>query len=127
MFPFVSVRRRASRVVSIGVVAALAASLTGCGEGAGVDSDFAKICRDNATEKRLPDDDCNNHGGHAGWYFLPLFADRATRVPGVGDAVSGGTSALPAGKTAKAGVSSRGSSVTKGGFGGAGGHGGFGG
>ncbi|WP_418517057.1 hypothetical protein ACNUCX_08300 [Curtobacterium flaccumfaciens pv. flaccumfaciens] len=54
-----SVRRRASRVVSIGVVAALAASLTGCGEGAG--------------------------------------------------------------------VSSRGSSVTKGGFGGAGGHGGFGG
>lgn len=99
-FPFVSVRRRASRVVSIGVVAALAASLTGCGEGSGVDSDYAKICRDNSMQKRLPDDDCNNHGGHAGWYYLPLSGSRATKVPAVGDAVSGGTASLPSGKTA---------------------------
>ncbi|AOX67880.1 tRNA-dihydrouridine synthase [Curtobacterium sp. MCBA15_013] len=127
MFPFVSVRRRASRVVSIGVVAALAASLTGCGEGSGVDSDYAKICRDNSTQKRLPDDDCNNHGGHAGWYYLPLSGSRATKVPAVGDAVSGGTASLPSGKTAESGISSRGSSVTKGGFGGSGEHGGFGG
>ncbi|QSB24670.1 tRNA-dihydrouridine synthase [Curtobacterium sp. 24E2] len=122
-----SVRRRASRVVSIGVVAALAASLTGCGEGAGVDSDYAKICRDNSTQKRLPDDDCNNHGGHAGWYYLPIGSNRATKVPAVGDTASGGTSTLPSGKSAKSGISSRGSSVTKGGFGGSGEHGGFGG
>ncbi len=114
-------------MVSIGVVAALAASLTGCGEGSGVDADYAKICRDNATQKRLPDDDCNNHGGTAGWYYLPVSSNRSTTVPAVGEKVSGGTSSLPSGKTAKSGISSRGSSVSKGGFGGSGEHGGFGG
>ncbi|MDM7886703.1 MULTISPECIES: tRNA-dihydrouridine synthase [Curtobacterium] len=122
-----SVRRRASRAVSIGVVAALAASLTGCGQGAGVNADYAKICRDNSTQKRLPDDDCNNHGGHAGWYYLPVSSSRSTRVPAVGERASGGTTSLPSGKTAKSGLSSRGSSVSKGGFGGSGEHGGFGG
>ncbi len=109
------------------MAAALAASLTGCGEGAGVNSDYAKICRDNSTQKRLPDDDCNNHGGHAGWYYLPLSGSRATKVPAVGKSVSGGTDTLPAGKSAKSGFSSKGSSVSKGGFGGSGEHGGFGG
>jgi len=123
----VSVRRRASRAVSIGVVAALAASLTGCGQGSGVNADYAKICRDNSTQKRLPDDDCNNHGGHAGWYYLPVSSSRSTRVPAVGAQASGGTTSLPSGKTAESGLSSRGSSVSKGGFGGSGEHGGFGG
>ncbi|MBT2502316.1 tRNA-dihydrouridine synthase [Curtobacterium sp. ISL-83] len=120
-------RRRASRVVSIGVVAALAASLTGCGEGAGVGADYAKICRDNSTQKRLPDNDCNNHGGHAGWYYLHVGGNRSTKIPAVGRTVSGGVTTLPSGKTAKSGISSRGSSVSKGGFGGSGEHGGFGG
>ena len=120
-------RRRVSNVVSIGVVAALAASLTGCGQGSGVKEDYAQICRDNSTQKRLPDDDCNNHGGHAGWYYFPLLARGATRVPAVGAKATGGVDALPSGKTAKSGLSSRGGAVSKGGFGGSGSKGGFGG
>lgn len=120
-------RRRASTAVSIGVVAALAASLTGCGQGSGVKEDYAKICRDNSTAKRLPDDDCNNHGGHAGWYYIPISSSRSTRIPAVGDDVSGGRSSLPSGSTAKSGISSKGTSVSKGGFGGSGERGGFGG
>lgn len=120
-------RRRVSNVVSIGVVAALAASLTGCGEGAGVKEDYAQICRDNTTQKRLPDGDCNNHGGHAGWYYFPLSGRTSTKVPAVGDQATGGVATLPSGKTAKSGLSSRGGSVSKGGFGGSGSKGGFGG
>jgi hypothetical protein len=118
--------RRASTAITIGVVAALAASLTGCGEGSGVKADYAKICRDNSTQKRLPDDDCNNHGGAAGWYYFPVRAS-GTRVPAVGKTATGGVTSLPAGKSAESGVSSKGGSVSRGGFGGSGEKGGFGG
>lgn len=112
-------RRRASRTVTVGVVAALAASLTGCGQGSNVSEDYAQICRDNATEKRLPDDDCNNHGGSAGWYYYALGSNSRT-VPAVGQTATGGTDTLPSGKTAARGISSDGASVSRGGFGGSG-------
>jgi len=113
------VRRRASRTVTVGVVAALAATLTGCGQGTNVSDDYAQICRDNATEKRLPDDDCNNHGGSAHWYYLPLGSSGRT-VPAVGQPATGGSDSLPSGKTAARGISSDGDSVSRGGFGGSG-------
>ncbi|KQM37045.1 MULTISPECIES: hypothetical protein [unclassified Microbacterium] len=113
------VRRRASRTVTVGVVAALAATLTGCGQGTNVSDDYAQICRDNATEKRLPDDDCNNHGGSAHWYYLPLGSSSRT-VPAVGQPATGGSDSLPSGKTAARGISSDGDSVSRGGFGGSG-------
>ncbi|WP_295845347.1 tRNA-dihydrouridine synthase [uncultured Microbacterium sp.] len=113
------VRRRASRTVTVGVVAALAATLTGCGQGTNVSDDYAQICRDNSTEKRLPDDDCNNHGGSAHWYYLPLGSSGRT-VPAVGQPATGGSDSLPSGKTAARGISSDGDSVSRGGFGGSG-------
>ncbi|OZD30941.1 tRNA-dihydrouridine synthase [Rhodococcus sp. 06-1477-1B] len=113
------VRRRASRTVTVGVVAALAATLTGCGQGTNVSDDYAQICRDNSTEKRLPDDDCNNHGGSAHWYYLPLGSSSRT-VPAVGQPATGGADSLPSGKTAARGISSDGASVSRGGFGGSG-------
>ncbi|BFM23412.1 hypothetical protein QE430_002196 [Microbacterium testaceum] len=112
-------RRRASRTVTVGVVAALAASLTGCGQGSNVSEDYAQICRDNSTEKRLPDDDCNNHGGSAHWYYLPIGSSSRT-VPAVGQPTTGGVDSLPSGKTAARGISSEGASVSRGGFGGSG-------
>lgn len=119
-------RRRASRTVTVGVVAALAATLTGCGQGANVSEDYAQICRDNATEKRLPDDDCNNHGGSAGWYYYALGSSNRT-VPAVGQTATGGTDTLPSGKTAARGISGDGASVSRGGFGGSGSEGSHGG
>ncbi|WP_279366968.1 tRNA-dihydrouridine synthase [Microbacterium testaceum] len=113
------VRRRASRTVTVGVVAALAATLTGCGQGTNVSDDYAQICRDNSTQKRLPDDDCNNHGGSAHWYYLPLGSSSRT-VPAVGQPATGGSDSLPSGKTAARGISSDGDSVSRGGFGGSG-------
>ncbi|MDQ1113796.1 hypothetical protein QE418_003244 [Microbacterium testaceum] len=113
------VRRRASRTVTVGVVAALAATLTGCGQGTNVSDDYAQICRDNSTEKRLPDDDCNNHGGSAHWYYLPLGSSSRT-VPAVGQPATGGSDSIPSGKTAARGISSDGDSVSRGGFGGSG-------
>lgn len=113
------VRRRASRTVTVGVVAALAATLTGCGQGTNVSDDYAQICRDNSTEKRLPDDDCNNHGGNAHWYYLPLGSSSRT-VPAVGQPATGGSDSIPSGKTAARGISSDGDSVSRGGFGGSG-------
>ena len=113
------VRRRASRTVTVGVVAALAATLTGCGQGMNVSDDYAQICRDNSTEKRLPDDDCNNHGGSAHWYYLPLGSSGRT-VPAVGQPATGGSDSPPSRKTAARGISSDGDSVSRGGFGGSG-------
>jgi len=68
-----------------------------------------------------------------GWYFLPMMTgngssgSHVTSVPAVGHKVSGGVTTLPSAKTAKSGVSSKGGSITRGGFGGSAKGGSFGG
>lgn len=127
-----STRRRASVAVSVGVTAVLATTLAGCGNGdAKPKADYAKVCREDATQLRVEDEKCNGSGGSArGFspYFLLLGSAGRTSVPAVGSKTSGGTTTLPPGKSSTS-VDSKGktfSGTSRNGFGGSG-KGGFGG
>lgn len=119
-------RRNAS--LGLGVTSVLASALlTGCTPGGDViDADYAQVCRDNQTQQRTEDTNCNSSsgrsGGSYGWYFLPMGNSGSTShrsIPAVGQPLAGGVTSIPPSATAKSGVSSKGStSVSRGGFGG---------
>lgn len=119
-------RRNAS--LALGVTSILASALlTGCTpSGDVIDADYAKVCRDNQTQQRADDTNCNSSSGrsagHYGWYFLPMGgsgSNSSRSVPGVGQSLSGGSDSIPSGASSKSGITSKGSSsVSRGGFGG---------
>ncbi|MHA7238938.1 tRNA-dihydrouridine synthase [Arthrobacter sp. TMS1-12-1] len=118
------VRRTGS--LALGVTALLASALlTGCTpSGDVIDEDYAQVCQDQTTQERVEDSKCSEEGrssSHYGWYFLPMIihtSGRSTIIPPVGARVSGGTTNIPSGTTARRGFASDGQSVTRGGFGG---------
>jgi hypothetical protein len=119
-------RRQATRAVSLGITAIMAAALSGCAASTTeVDADYAKVCRDQATQERVDDDQCNTRSSPSvGWYFLALSGGRA--IPRVGATVSGGTASLPSGAKAqtvstKGGDFGKSGTVSRGGFGSKGG------
>lgn len=122
-------RRRASGVVALGVTAALATSLTGCSSESNEvqDPEYAKICRDETTEERLDDSECEDRVNHshmsAGWFFLPLLlGGMRSPVPAVGAPVpaSSGTPSVPSGTRTQT-APRKGGDITRGGFGSTGG------
>lgn len=119
--------RRRSGAVVLGVTALLASAvLTGCSpSGDVIDADYAKVCQDKTSEKRVEDDKCSEEGrssGHAGWYFFPMGTSGSTKshsIPAVGSKLTGGKTSIPSNASSKSGVDSKGSkAVTRGGFGG---------
>jgi hypothetical protein len=121
-------RLRRTSALALGMTGVLASALlTGCTPGGDViDADYAKVCRDNQTNNRVEDVNCDSSdarsSGHFGWYFLPMGVggSRTTRsIPGVGTPLSGGVTSIPSTATSKSGTPSKGSSsVSRGGFGG---------
>lgn len=115
--------RRRSVSVTVGAIALVTASLSGCSE---ADYDYAGVCVDQATGTRVADDQCDDdrsHGfyGGRGWYYVP----RGGVAPAVGQQATGGTYKPPAGAWTGHGFSVKGGTVARGGF--AGGHGSIGG
>jgi hypothetical protein len=113
------VRRRSTTKVSLGLSGVLACVLTGCEPSGGViDADYAQVCQERRTEVRVEDDKCSDQArssGSYGWYFYQTH--QSTGIPAVGSKLSGGTTTIPAGKSAKSGVASKGGTVSRGGFG----------
>lgn len=117
--------RRRSASVKLGMTAILATTLLGCaspgepysgGQYSG-DDGYGAVCVDEDTQLRVDDDSCDDDygGGALAWYYLPL----GSRVGAVGQRVSGGSLALPAGAQAsRGGVPREGGVVSRGGFGG---------
>ena len=107
---------RKSAAVTVGAVA-----LASFGIFAAVqddDHDYAGVCVDEATQKRIADEQCDDHrsagyyGGH-GWYFIP----RGIAAPALGARVSGGSFSAPsASKSWGSGFKESGGVVTRGGF-----------
>lgn len=95
--------------------------ITGCTpSGETIDADYAQVCQDKKTEQRVEDNHCSEEGragGYYSWYFYQTQGGSTSTVPGIGTKLSGGTTSLPAGKSAKSGVSSKGGTVVRGGFG----------
>jgi len=123
-------KRRRTVVISLGVTALLAGTITAVVASQNDDEDYAQVCTDESTQQRVDDEKCEDSGAsstagrsnsHYGWYFFP----RGSRIPAIGSSVksySGGTSTLPKGSTAAKGFSSSGgsfskSTTTRGGFG----------
>jgi hypothetical protein len=121
-------RLRRTSALALGMTGVLASALlTGCTpNGDVIDADYAKVCRDNETNNRVEDVNCDSSqargSGHFGWYFLPMgiAGSRTSRsIPGVGSSLSGGVTSIPSTATSKSGAPSKGSSaVSRGGFGG---------
>jgi hypothetical protein len=114
-------KRRKSGFLSLGVTGILAsAMMTGCApDGTVIDADYAQMCRDNQTEVRVEDSHCSDQGrsgGYYGWYFYNMQGS-STTLPAVGQKATGGVTQVPAGKSAKIGVTSKGGTVSRGGFG----------
>lgn len=112
--------RRRSSAVTVGAIAVVSISLSGCSSS----PDYAGVCVDKSTNKRVSDRDCNGSGtsgGAHGWYYVRS----GTKAPAVGSSASGGSFSEPSGTFAKGGVSAKGGTIARGGFGG--GHSSFGG
>jgi hypothetical protein len=115
---------RRNTTLALGVTGVLASALlTGCStNGDVIDADYAKVCRDEKTQQRTEDKNCESSsgrsGGAYGWYFYQM-GNSSRSLPAVGQPLAGGVTSLPSGKSAKSGVAVKGSpSVSRGGFGG---------
>jgi len=114
-------KRRRTVVITLGVTALLAGTITAVVASQNDDDDYAQVCTDESTQQRVEDSKCEDSGAsstagrshtHYGWYFFP----RGSSIPAIGSSVknySGGTSTLPKGSTAAKGFSSKGGSFTK--------------
>jgi hypothetical protein len=112
-------RRRKTGALALGVTGLLASAMvTGCTpSGDVIDADYAKVCQDRKTEQRVEDSNCSNQGrsgGYYGWYF---YSTNGHTVPAVGSKLTGGSTTAPKSGSVKSGVSSKGGTVSRGGFG----------
>jgi len=115
-------RRMRSVAVGVGVTVVVAAVLVD----RETEPDYAAVCVDPDTQARVDDDQCRGeHHSGVGTAFAWYYLGRASRVPAIGSAVSGGTyngSGL-SGTVQRGGLPAKGgstvhSSTVRGGFGG---------
>lgn len=112
----VSLKTRRKKIVAVAGVGFLSVSLmTGCA----VDNkaEYAAACQDAKSQTRVSDDKCSDtNGSNAGlyaWYFMQM----GRNVPAVGQPLTGGVTSIPDSATRKAGVDTKGQTVTADGFG----------
>lgn len=114
--------QRRTVVVGLGVTALLAGTITAIVASNEQEADYAQVCFNEETGERVDDNQCNN-GSSAGrssavyaWYFY----SRGASVPAVGQnrsAYPAYTKTVPAGAKAATGYSTKGGTVSRGGFG----------
>lgn len=87
-------------------VAAVSMIFTGVSHQQARQAEYARMCKNQATGKRMPDDDCDDDtsssSSHSGssyartsrWYWQPAEANNG-RVPKVGETLSGGSDTAP--------------------------------
>ena len=114
--------QRRTVVVGLGVTALLAGTITAIVASNEAEADYAQVCFNEETGERVNDDQCNN-GSSAGrssaiyaWYFY----SRGASVPAVGQNRSSYpsyTKTVPQGAKTSKGYSTKGGTVSRGGFG----------
>lgn len=105
-------------MVAVAGLALLTTGITGCSFGAAED-DYAAVCIDETTQQRVDDGRCGDVGGTSFiapflWYYI---GRNATRLPAVGERVTGGTMSRPSAGRIGSGYAREGGAITKGGFG----------
>jgi hypothetical protein len=112
--------QRRTAVVGLGVTALLAGTITAIVASNEEEADYAQVCFDDQTGQRVEDTQCSSTAGRSGglyaWYFYP----RGASVPPVGgnrSSFPSYTSTIPQGAKASTGYSTKGGTVSRGGFG----------
>ncbi|HJV98158.1 MAG TPA: Tat pathway signal protein [Arthrobacter sp.] len=112
--------QRRTVVVGLGVTALLAGTITAVVASNQDEPEYAQVCFNDETGERVEDTQCNSSAGRSGGLYAWYFYSRGASVPGVGQnrsAYPSYTSTIPSGAKASSGYSTKGGTVSRGGFG----------
>ncbi|MGM9472384.1 Tat pathway signal protein [Pseudarthrobacter sp. YS3] len=112
--------QRRTVVVGLGVTALLAGTITAIVASNEDEPEYAQVCFNDETGERVEDTQCNSSAGRGGGLFAWYFYSRGASVPAVGQNRSSYpsyTSTIPSGAKASTGYSTKGGTVSRGGFG----------
>ncbi|WP_332760848.1 Tat pathway signal protein [Pseudarthrobacter sp.] len=112
--------QRRTVVVGLGVTALLAGTITAIVASNEDEPEYAQVCFNDETGERVEDTQCNSSAGRSGALYAWYFYSRGASVPGVGQNRSSYpsyTSTIPSGAKASTGYSTKGGTVSRGGFG----------
>ncbi|WP_458111667.1 Tat pathway signal protein [Arthrobacter sp. R1-13] len=112
--------QRRTVVVGLGVTALLAGTITAIVASNADEPDYAQVCFDEATGERVEDTQCNSSAGRGGGLYAWYFYSRGANVPPVGQnrtSYPNFTRSIPEGAKASTGYSTKGGTVSRGGFG----------
>jgi hypothetical protein len=113
--------QRRTVVVGLGVTALLAGTITAIVASNEDEPEYAQVCFNDETGERVEDTQCNSSAGRGGALYAWYFYSRGASVPAVGQNRSTApnfTRTVPSGAKAAAGYSTKGGTVSRGGFGG---------
>lgn len=112
--------QRRTVVVGLGVTALLAGTITAIVASNEQDPDYAQVCFNEETGERVEDTQCNSSAGRGGALYAWYFYARGASVPGIGQnrtAYPDFTRTVPQGAKTSTGYSTKGGTVSRGGFG----------
>jgi len=112
--------QRRTVVVGLGVTALLAGTITAIVASNEQEPDYAQVCFNDETGERVEDTQCSSTAGRGGGLYAWYFYARGASVPGVGQNRSSYpnfTRAVPQGAKTSTGYSTKGGTVSRGGFG----------
>jgi hypothetical protein len=115
--------QRRTVVVGLGVTALLAGTITAMVASSNEDPEYAQVCFNDQTGERVEDTQCDNSStdGRSSGIYAWYFYSRGASVPGLGQnrsAYPTYTRTIPSGAKASTGYSTKGGTVSRGGFGG---------
>lgn len=112
--------QRRTVVVGLGVTALLAGTITAVVASNQDEPEYAQVCFNDETGERVEDTNCNSSAGRAGGLYAWYFFSRGAYVPPVGQNRSTAPNfsrTIPSDAKASTGYSTRGGTVSRGGFG----------
>ncbi|MGO4186189.1 Tat pathway signal protein [Pseudarthrobacter sp. TAF60_1] len=112
--------QRRTVVVGLGVTALLAGTITAIVASNEDEPEYAQVCFNDETGERVEDTQCNSSAGRSGALYAWYFYSRGASVPAVGQNRSTApnfTRTVPSGAKASTGYSTKGGTVSRGGFG----------
>jgi hypothetical protein len=112
--------QRRTAVVGLGVTALLAGTISAIVTSNEQEADFAQVCFNDETGERVEDTQCSSTAGRGGGLYAWYFYARGATVPAVGQNrlnYPNYTSNIPSGAKASTGYSTKGGTVSRGGFG----------
>ncbi|WP_440589765.1 Tat pathway signal protein [Pseudarthrobacter phenanthrenivorans] len=112
--------QRRTVVVGLGVTALLAGTITAVVASTGDDPEYAQVCFNDDTGERVADTNCDSSAGRSGGIYAWYFYSRGASVPSIGQnraSAPNYTRTIPSGAKAATGYSSKGGTVSRGGFG----------